>query len=289
MARIHSWCRFFIFVLLAALSSGCQNPPSPPAPNQPMIAAGALLGHRVCGNFALPGETLSFDCDALPTRNNTGWQLTPLAKTDGAGRTVVNAVVDLTITTPSLTNLIVEYESPSGHASTLTQLASAQSVPKNVGPRGEVGVAATDNGTVKTWTLQFTMSPCTDLDQVDIFDVNANGTRATNPLIVYFVRDPAETGCDGSAGAIISVSPASSSGGATGSTGTTRCPQLGVCVNCSSGHPPDANRWSASEACSLADYLKTYGYENPNGTLTASGMVCTVRAEPTREQCETKP
>jgi len=264
-------------------------------PDQPKILSGGLIGHRICGDFHGSQNTHTFDCDPLPTNAASGWQLTPLQKT--TGNQGPNTAVILKITTPTFTTLDVELINFAGHSTAIGQIPSGpnQPVPKNVSPHGQVGVVASDDGTTKTWTLQFIVGTCTEEVQLNIFDVG-DGTKSTNPLMVYLLRDPAETSngpCSGVPSPPFVPGGGSFSSGHSGSNGsgpthvTPQCGQFGVCTNCANGHPQSANQWSTSEACSLEGYKKTYGYENPDGTPTASGQVCTVKGAPTRASCTT--
>ncbi len=155
----------------------------------------------MCGNFPEPGTTFTFGCDPLPTKITTGWQLTPLFKTDGAGKPAANRGVIIRVTTPSITNLYVEYESQGGNKLPLAQIVSGPGTPepRDVGPNGQVGVASDDNGTLKTWSLQFIVNACTDWARVNIYNVGASGLRNPNPLAVYLVRDRNEV-CSGGVG-----------------------------------------------------------------------------------------
>jgi hypothetical protein len=292
---MHSLLRAFglsTALLLLAVADG--NPaPKPPAPVQPKIVSGGLIGHRVCGDFTLPTAIYTFVCDPLPTQAATGWQLTPLYKTDPAGQSVPNKAIVLKVTTPSLTALYVEYQSDTGARFEQTQIPVHSGDPNYVGVHGSVALAATDDGTTKTWTLQFFVKTCTNVAQVNIYNV-AGGIR-DNPLIVRLLRDPAETmdvpTCpdgppqQGPSGVLFGTQGTSTENQSMSIP--VSCPVLGVCTNCANLHPHSADHWSALQICGGLDaYLKAYGYRNPDGSLTAAGQVCTVREAADRMSCE---
>ena len=77
-----------------------------PAPAQPTLISGGLLGGRACGDYTVHQTTYSFACDPLPTRITTGWQLKPLLKPPNAqGTQWTNRAIVLKVSTPSLTDL----------------------------------------------------------------------------------------------------------------------------------------------------------------------------------------
>lgn len=239
-----------------------------------------------------PPRTYTFVCDPFPTNADTGWQLTPLNKTEPDGRLVPNKAIVLKVTTPSLSSLYVEYQAETGGRLAQTQIPVHSGDPKYVGVGGELAVAAADDGTTKTWTLQFFLDTCMNVAHLNIYD-EAGGIRSLNPLVVHLLRDPAETvdaRClggprQGPTGPILSspgvptqTQPRSNPAG---------CPLLGVCTNCANLHPHSADLWTAVQICGGLDaYLKAYGYRNPDGTLTAAGQVCTVRESADRANCE---
>ena len=216
-------------LLAAGLLAATTVAEAQPVPAQPSIVYGGLVGHRVCGNFSEPGTTFTFGCDPLPTKIATGWQLTPLFKTDGAGKPAANTGVIIRVTTPSFTNLYVEYEDQAGTKLPLAQIVSGPGTPqpRDLGPNGQVGVASDDNGTVKTWSLQFIVNTCTDWDRVNIYNVGANGLRNPNPVPVYLLRDRNEM-CSGGVGGgvILRTQPVTMTPSAMNMT-ACRCTQTG--------------------------------------------------------------
>ena len=178
-------------VFIAGLAGCVPNPANTPAPNQPKLVSASLIGHRVCGSLSVVEGILSFVCDPLPTNEDTGWQLTPVFRTNALGRQVANTAVILTISTPSLTQLDVQYQNQVGGHIEQTQIVSTHGKPKYVGSQGQVLVASTDDGNMKTWTLKFEFNTCDDLAQINIF--NVSGVARSNPLHVVFLRDPSDT------------------------------------------------------------------------------------------------
>jgi hypothetical protein len=84
---------------------------TPPVPNQPRLVSVRLVGTRVCGDFHLPDKTYTFTCDPLPTVNATGWQLTPARRSlDANGHKKLNRIAVLTIATPTVTEIDLQYE-----------------------------------------------------------------------------------------------------------------------------------------------------------------------------------
>ena len=161
------------------------------APDQPKIVKGELVGHRVCGDFHASQVIYSFTCDALPTIVTTGWQLTPLTRTTVAGKTALNTPIRLTVTTPTATQLDIQFMKPTGGEIEQTQISSG--VPANVGSHGQVLVAKTDDGATITWTLTFGLSPCDDAATMQI--TNVLGNARSNPLDVVFLRAESEVSC----------------------------------------------------------------------------------------------
>jgi len=207
------------------LLSGCPNGAiTTPAPQQPMIVSGSLIGQRECGNITIDQTTFTFDCtQPLPNSGDTGWLLAPGTHTTANGTHLGNKAVVLTVTTPSLTDLDVEFVPPSGPTVPQGQIpiAPGQPDPNDVGTNGQVGVAETDNGTTKTWTLTFQLAQCSAVAALNISDVAADGTRSTMPLVVHLLRDPTQFSCSGTGGTTIGGNGNSGNTGSTGTSGGT--------------------------------------------------------------------
>ncbi|HUO98313.1 MAG TPA: hypothetical protein VMU01_06575, partial [Rhizomicrobium sp.] len=207
------------------LLSGCpNNAVNTPVPDQPSIASGNLIGQRECNSITIDGTTYSFVCDPLPTKVATGWLLAPGTHTTANGTHLGNDFVTLQVTVPSFTNLSIDFVPTSGPAVVQTQIQTApnQPAPKPLGAGGQVGVQETDNGTLRTWTLSVQLASCSAEAQLNIFDLDASGARTTNPLVVYFLRDPTQFSCTGTGGTGSNGTggTGSTGNGGTGSTGT---------------------------------------------------------------------
>src|SRR5262249_15142177 len=151
-----------------------------PAPAAPQIVSAALLGHRVCGSFPDGmGHVMTFGCDPLPTVFDTGWVLTPPTKVAGNGTVLANTPVVVRLTTPTVTSLLVEYENWQGKTWPLEQIPNDPGVPdpRNVSPTGQVRIAASDNGYVKTWSLLFNLASCLSVAKINIYNVGLNGIK----------------------------------------------------------------------------------------------------------------
>jgi hypothetical protein len=166
------------------------------APDQPKIVKGELVGRRVCGNYLVSRTQVNFTfgCDPFPTNVTTGWQLTPITRTTNAGKTAYNTPIRLTVTTPTATQLDIQYAKETG--GTIEQKQISSGLPMSVGSHGQVLVAKADDGTTITWTLTFELSTCDDV--ATIYITNVLGSARSNPLDVVFLRDAAEIVCGGS-------------------------------------------------------------------------------------------
>jgi hypothetical protein len=167
-------------------------------PDQPKLVSGGLHGHRVCGPFAGTDTSFFFDCTApLPSSNDSGWQLTPEFWVNPDGTSHPNKAVVLTISTPTQTELFIELERQGGNRVEQVQVARqpGDAEVAEVGPNGQVAVIMSDDGNIRTWTLQFLSNTCTDVAQLNIYSVGSSGTIngiRSNPLHVWLLRDPAE-------------------------------------------------------------------------------------------------
>jgi hypothetical protein len=168
-------------------------------PDQPKLVSGGLHGHRVCGPFP-PGSnpSFSFDCASpLPSNSDSGWQLTPEAVVNPDGKSHPNKAVVLNISTPTQTELFVEFENQSGNPVEQAQVTrqAGDAEVADVGAHGQVAEVMSDDGHTRTWTLQFLLNTCTDVAKLNIFSVGSsgitNGVRSS-PLHVWLLRDPAE-------------------------------------------------------------------------------------------------
>lgn len=266
-----------------------------PVPTQPKLVSGGLLGTRVCGDITVHATTYSFDCTSpLPTIETTGWKLTPLLKPPNAlGTQWPNRAIVLKVTTPSLNNLDVKYIAETGPQWTLIQVPDGVGEPAPVNSRGEVGVATADDGTTKTWTLQFILDTCTPEAQIAMRAVSPSTNTSSSPLKAELFRDPNELECTSGAGGVFYATtgpkppnprPQNPGSGPCANGGKPQT--FGVCENCANGHPPSMNRWSAGQYCDVAEVMAVYGYTDPLINPTPKAQTCTVRIEPNRANCE---
>ena len=293
-SRVGSLLAFAILLLCACPKD--QGGGSIPAPAQPKLVSGGLLGARVCGDLTVHGTTYSFDCTSpLPTTGATGWKLTPLLKPPNAlGTQWPNRAIVLKVTTPSLNDLDVKYVAETGPQWTLIQVPDGRGEPAPVTSRGEVGVAVSDDGTTKTWTLQFILDTCTPEAQVTMSAVNPQTKASSPPLKAELFRDPNELECtsSGGGGFYATTGPKAPSPRPSNPPGSGPCPNggtpqtFGVCENCANLHPRSMNRWSAGQYCDVAEVMAVYGYTDPVINPTPKAQTCTVRIEPNRANCE---
>jgi len=128
-----------VFWILAfapvALLTNCTQVKTP-APSQPRLEAVRLVGPRVCGQFSVPGTTYEFTCAGLPTVAASGWQLTPSWQTLANDKQKPNRTVVLTLSTPSATQLQIDYEPSSTATWHLRQKAPGPGSPLPVSSRG---------------------------------------------------------------------------------------------------------------------------------------------------------
>jgi len=198
--------RSFALALIALLltASGCTppSPQPPPPPSQPLLVSGRVVGNQVCGpvtTFAW-GPIGAFTCSAVPTTAPAAFLLTPLIRNTPNGP-VPNEVAILTVTTQSLKNLNIGMRfSRAGTLFPQRQFPAGPGapVPQVLGNFGEVAVAATDDGTTKTWTLSVRLSPCREVVFLEIAAVTPGGPTSSTHLDVVLLRNANEvqqTGC----------------------------------------------------------------------------------------------
>src|SRR4029077_10886087 len=147
-------------------------------PNHPKLVAGALRGHQVCGNFQGSSNWFFFNCPPLPSIENSGWQLTPLAIANPDGTTRANKAVILTLWAPSLAELLIAFENDAATLVAQEQVARqfGDAEVRVVGGNGQVAETLSDDGNMRTWVLQFMVPPCRSVTKLDIFNVGSSGT-----------------------------------------------------------------------------------------------------------------
>lgn len=257
-----------------------------PPPETPRLEAVHLLGQRVCGQFEAAGSQFTFDCDPLPTSAHTGWQLTPLRKPHPANAnwSIPNRGIVFTVSTPSLTSIEIS-ELGARTRRVLRQVAPGPGQPQMLeGMQGNAEVAATDDGTRKTWTIAVQTSACRAKTELAIVNIS-NGTRS-DTLPIHVVRADDETVCfygPGTGtidGPVIGTSPGTPptpppTGACPGNTSRT---MFEFCERCTNS----GTSWvfyKGIESCSVAD---ARAQANP-----APG--CTLSQVSSRAQCEGSP
>ena len=292
-------CLRWAVVLTPFMLLGARCPPST-TPAQPRLTAVRLMGARVCGSFSSPGKQHTFTCDPLPTVSESGWQLTPLWRPlDASGHQKSNKIVVLTLTTPSLTDLQVDYEWSGAGAGvwTLRQKAPGPGQPLSVSARGEVEVDKTDDGTTRTWTVTANVSLCQPLVPLKFYNVGADGTRSGALSVVLLRAADEYATCGGGGGTFYASSgvPDPSPRPSTPPTGGP-CPggaprrEFGICENCTNPPDPKFNDWTGVEACDWEEVLQTFDYKNPDGTARfPKSQVCQAPRQQTRVDCEGPP
>ena len=291
------------FLALTLLLVGCPNP-NPivvPTPRTPELMGVRLVGHQVCGPFATPDQTFAFICNPLPTTAVTGWQLTPMSTPSLSDPNSMhgNLTSVITVRGPSLTEIDVELVID--EATGKTKLLKAVDPTHPPGPhevywRHEVGVAATDDGNVKTWTITVVVSLCSDDRHLKIYDRSGNPPTRSAPLEVHVVRASNEQDCSGGVASSVPITGGGSSKAGPGDpinpSPSGPCPggakpQLfGVCENCSFNHPRSANHFTGYEGCSWQEVLEVFGYTQGGATKP---QICTIHQVHDRKECEGPP
>jgi hypothetical protein len=263
-----------------------------------MLEGVRLVGSRVCGNItSWNGTQLSFTCPALPTVENSGWELTPLSV---ASQTVpnghyTNRTAVITVSAPTLTDIDVEL-ARTGNAPNIlmtqydTTNPSFPGKPEEIAESHKVGVGASDNGTRKTWQVTVTISTCADYRNIQIFNKSSASPGRSNPLSIFLIRDPdpAQYSCGSWAGG---GSTMAGPGDPTHPVPTGTCPGGGSrtlfrgCENCAVNHPQAQNVYVEGLYCSWQEVLATYGYNDPTG----KSQVCTLTQVAQRADCESPP
>ena len=117
---------------------------------------------------------------------------------------------------------------------------------------------------MKTWSLQFRVSTCSDIARFNIYNVGANGLRTTNPLHVVLFRDSAETcsggGTTGPYGLVTSSTKPTKQlpGGELGG----RVPTLAAC------HCAKTGAFASPQQHSISATSPTGDFKNALGTFT---------------------
>ena len=274
-------------VALSVLVS-CNNQVTVVA-TQPKLVSVGLHGQRVCGNFATTFQQFSFSCPALPTVENSGWQLTPAEI--ATPHQHPNRTVDLTVTGPSQSALDIEFAYLGSRPnSPVTQIDPHQRVPGEVGLALEAGVTMTDDGTARTWVVQVTVSTCQEFRQLQFFNRGTSASRS-NPLVVFVMRAPNEVVCDPGPGVVLpSMAGGAGPGDPLTPAATGACPGGGarrtfdVCENCAVGHPQAQSVFTTYTACDWNEVLSAFGFQ----AGSAISQSCTI-TQADRASCEGPP
>jgi hypothetical protein len=155
-----------------------------------LLVSGALQGYQACGPYSADdGETLVVFCLPFPNGFQSAWVLVPKNKPTPGGPPAPNKTVQIKLTTQTHTDLVIQHQGANLKKFTNQNLIPSGSglVPQDVGQYGEAGFAASDNGTIKTWTLQFRLSTCHAFARMRIQARNASGALSS-PLIVILAR-----------------------------------------------------------------------------------------------------
>lgn len=290
-----------LFLASSLLLVGCPNPVVVPAPTTPKLTDVRLVGHQICGPFTLPDQPIAFACLPLPTTIMTGWQLTPMTTPSKSDPTSMHANLTsvITVNGPSLTEIDVELvlDEATGKTKLLTAVDPTHPPgPHEVYWRHQVGVAATDAGNGKTWTITVVVSLCADDRHLKIFNRSGNPPTRSAPLEIHLIRAANEQDCSPIAGSTVLYGQAGPSKAAPGDpinpSPSGPCPggakeQLfGVCENCSEFHPHSADHFTGFEACSWDEVLAVFGYTQAGSTKS---QICTIRRVSDRASCEGPP
>jgi len=285
--------------IVAFLAAGCAGSGTgggkAPKPMQPLLEGVRLTGNRICGSIASTAgaSTFTFPCPPLPTREPSGWLMTPsyVPSVLSPQRLHANRTAVINVSGPPMTELDVELVRAEGQLN----LPLVQVEPNAVGAPGEVSVSrqvavtAIDDGRKKTWLIEVNVSSCADSRQIQLFNRSNGRETRSNPLSVYLVRDPGEEICVGQsgpnpaarAGVGEPINPRPEGGCPGGGTGKL----FQVCESCASLHPQQLSFYSAGTYCSWEEVLAVYGY---TGTGVIKPQICKLTQTSSKEACEGK-
>lgn len=275
---------------LGALSACIPGRVTVPAAATPQLEAVNLVGQRVCPSFTTSSNVISLSCAALPTSDVTGWLITPLRKPHPTNPnwSLVNHGAVLVVSAPTLTSIEVGYWTAGPRRIVLGQVPAGPAHPYMLvqGGPGEVEVAATDDGTRKTWRISVNTDSCSEQLHMDVVNIGGGGTRS-QPLPVYFVRKDDERGCFPS-GASGTLPPGAGAGYAWGGMGSSSPPPTGgpcpggrartlyhLCETCTLTTGSPLVQYVGLESCSLSEALNTI----------ASKPRCSTRQVSSSAQC----
>ncbi len=280
-----------VMALGAALLAGCQGlQVNAPAPTQPQLVAVDFSGARVCGApFTNGYGTFTLACDPLPTISATAWRLTPqyLPGPQSPEPYVLNRTVNVTLSTPSLTNLEIAFiPNPRerrivqqvGNDVRDTQLGNANSL----GGRASV-VVLSDDGTTKTWRIRMRINPCASKAEFEFVNLSGDGSSRSGPIQFTVLRAEEDTICGGTYGPGGGGTFGTSTSGGGSGTPTAPVP-MGACPGggqpttfrlCESvvGQPQSIASYTEASACSFDEVKAAYGYlRDSSGQLTTKEL-----------------
>jgi hypothetical protein len=266
-------------------------------PLQPRLESVRLTGHRICGAAATEGTPAgpAFACGDLPTRQPSGWRLTPAyaSSTTDAKRLLANRTVVVNVSTPPKAELDLELVRGDGKLPLAVRLVPAnpaEGAPGEIAISGQAGVTAIEERGKKLWLVEVVVSTCADTRQLRFFGRATKDAERSPPLDVSLVRDPAERLCIDQPGASPDARPgvgepvnARAAAGCAGSGGTGQV--FATCETCPTLHPPQMSVYSAGRYCSWEEVLAAYGYAGEGATRP---QVCKLSQVGSREACEGK-
>jgi hypothetical protein len=269
-------------LVLFGLINGCTPIPSKTPLGQPSLVSVDLRGSRICGPFqtALDGS-LAFTCEPLPTLTATGWELKPDSYTNAEGKVLANKTAIIKMTTASLSDLTATFNPSATSSLPLRKVPPRQyKVPPTIDSNRAIEVEATDDGTIKTWTVRARANQCQEVVPL-AFTATAPGQVPSAPLFVTLARAPSADRCSiSSGGGGFGTSGTSSppSGGAPSSScpGGAQKTQVILCLQCPKNAPQGLWDAESDEVCSAAAYLAQRKAEKP---------ACDVWEVPTVEAC----
>jgi len=269
------------------------------------ISKWLVLGIALCATLAasrMAAQDLSYP---RPSNENSGWLLTPQWWVDSNGISHQNKAVVLAISTPSLTEIFIDFESESGGHIEQVQVTRSpgDSEVEAIGAHGQVAVVMSDDGMHRSWTLQLLVNMLTDLVELHIFTVGSsgptNGVRS-NPLNVWLLRDPADRFPLGHSCSANSDCMSTFCDSGDGTSKTNQCMPLAgtgsvgnVCSNdnqcasnlCGGLHDDNSGAWHPGQCSNTKGVLGAFCTTNPDcasgycdrGDFTSKTSLCMPR------------
>lgn len=259
-------------------------------PLQPQLEGVRLAGHRMCGPAS---SAPSFACPELPTRQPSGWRLTPPYGPSPVGgkRLLANRRVVVNVSTPAGAELDLELARDEGRLPLAVKLVPAdpaQGIPGEVEATGEAGVAVIEEGARTRWLVEVVVSTCARTRHLRFFGRAAKEAERSPPLDVTLAREASERLCVDAPGRSADARPgigepvnARPEAGCAGSGGTGQV--FATCETCPALHPPQLGIFSAGRYCNWEEALAAYGY---TGEGSVKPLLCRLSQVGSREACE---